>query len=100
MPKIENARDEADAVRQFARTVGRHGPAPERIQVRVGGGDGLTTLCAAEAAIRDLLPATTARELVWLSRGQAGGEGLHLQAYASGGELVGEAVFRLMGSEA
>ncbi len=100
MPKIESARDEADAVRQFAKAVGRHGLAPERIQARVGGGDGLTSLCAAEAAIRDLLPATTARELVWLSRGQAAGEGLHLRAYASGGELVGEAVFHLMGGQA
>lgn len=53
-------------------------------------------LCAVEAALSDLWPPATAKELVWLTRSASAGAGLlHLQAYGPDGELMGDATFRL-----
>jgi hypothetical protein len=43
-------------------------------------------LCAVEAALSDLWPPATAKELVWLTRSaSAGADLLHLQAYGPDG---------------
>jgi hypothetical protein len=94
MTTVDDARDGADAVRRFAAALGRQ--PPERFQARLDGKDGMADLCAVEAVIYDLWPATTAKELVWLKRGAADDAALlHLQAFASDGELMRAATFRL-----
>jgi hypothetical protein len=94
MTTVDDARDGADAVRRFAAALGRR--PPERIQAKLDGADGMAGLCAVEAVICDLWPATTAKELVWLTRGaSAHGDLLHLQAFASNGDVLGAATFRL-----
>ena len=92
MTTVDEARDGADAVRRFAAELGR---APERIQAKLDGADGMAGLCAVEQVISDLW-AAAAKELVWLTRdAAAGGDLLHLQAFASDGEVLGAATFRL-----
>jgi hypothetical protein len=96
MTQVDEARDGAEAVRRFAAKVGRHLRPPERVQAKLDGEDGMAGLCAVEAALSDLWPPATAKELVWLTRtAQAGGGLLHLQAYGPDGELMGDATFRL-----
>jgi hypothetical protein len=93
MTTVDDARDGADAVRRFAAELGR---TPERIQAKLDGADGMAGLCAVEAAVCDLWPAVGAKELVWLTRdASAHGDLLHLQAFASDGEVLGAATFRL-----
>jgi hypothetical protein len=94
MTEVDDANDGAEAVRRFAARVGR---PPDRIQARLDGEDGMAGLCAVEAALSDLWPPATAKELVWLTRTASAGAGLlHLQAYGPGGELWGDATFRLV----
>jgi hypothetical protein len=94
MTIVDEARDGADAVRRFAAALGRR--PPERIQARLDGADGMAGLCAVEQAACDLWPEATAKELVWLTRGaSAHGDLLHLQAFASDGQVLGAATFRL-----
>ncbi len=96
MSSVQNARDGTDAVRKFARDLGRDQHPARRILAKLGGEDGMTTLCAVEAVIRDLWPATTAKELVWLTRGGVNdGDRLELQAFDVNGELLRSAIFRL-----
>jgi len=93
---VDDAKDGADAVRRFAAQVGCHRRPPERVQARLDGEDGMAGLCAVEAALSDLWPPATAKELVWLTRSaSAGADLLHLQAYGPDGELMGDATFRL-----
>ena len=93
MTTIDDAHDGADAVRRFAAGLGRR--PPERIQAKLDGADGMAGLCAVEQVISDLW-AAAAKELVWLTRDTAaGGDLLHLQAFASDGEVLGQATFRL-----
>jgi len=89
MTQVDEARDGAK--------VARHPRPPERVQAKLDGEDGMAGLCAVEAALSDLWPPATAKELVWLTRtAQTGGGGLlHLQAYGPDGELMGDATFRL-----
>ncbi|MDB5422646.1 MAG: hypothetical protein JWQ29_62 [Phenylobacterium sp.] len=94
MNDVDEASDGAEAVRRFAARVGA--PAPDRIQARLDGEDGMAGLCAVEAALSELWPPATAKELVWLTRTASAGAGfLHLQAYGPLGELRGDATFRL-----
>jgi len=96
MTQVDEASDGAEAVRRFAAKVGRHPRPPERVQAKLDGADGMAGLCAVEAALSDLWPPATAKELVWLTRTvQAGAGLLHLQAYGPHGELMGDATFRL-----
>lgn len=90
---VDDARDGADAARKFTAEVGRGGRPAQRIQVKLGGEDGMTTLCAVEAVISNLWPSTTAKELMWL--GRSGGDQLHFEAFSSNGELVCDARFNL-----
>jgi len=72
MTTVDEARDGADAVRRFAAELG-----------------------AVEQAVSGLW-AAAAKELVWLTRdASACGDLLHLQAFASDGEVLGAATFRL-----
>jgi hypothetical protein len=92
MTTVDEARDGADAVRRFAAEIGQ---PPERIQARLDGADGMAGLCAVEQAVSGLW-AAAAKELVWLTRdASARGDLLHLQAFASDGEGLGAATFRL-----
>ncbi len=92
MTTVDEARDGADAVRRFAAELGR---PPERIQAKLDGADGMAGLCAVEQAVSHLW-AAAAKELVWLTRdASVGGDLLHLQAFASDGEVLGAATFRL-----
>jgi hypothetical protein len=94
MTKVDDAKDEADAVQQFSAQLGRR--APDRIQARLDGRDGMAALCDVEAVLSDLWPPSTAKELVWLTRsGLDDGDRLHLQAFAADGELLCNATFRL-----
>ena len=96
MSTVDDARDGADAVRKFAAEVGRGSRTAQRIQVKLAGGDGMATLCAVEAVMSDLWPATTAKELMWLGRsGLHGGDQLHFEAFGANGERVCDATFRL-----
>jgi hypothetical protein len=93
---VDDARDGADAVRRFAAKVSGHRRPPERVQARLDGEDGMAGLCAVEAALSELWPPATAKELVWLTRTASAGAGLlHLQAFGPDGELMGDATFRL-----
>lgn len=96
MTQVDEAKDGAEAVRRFAAQVGRWVRPPDRVQAKLDGEDGMAGLCAIEAALSDLWPPATAKELVWLTRtAQAGAGLLHLQAYGPDGELMGDATFRL-----
>jgi hypothetical protein len=97
MTEFAEANDGAEAVRRFAAQVGGCTRPPDRIQARLDGEDGMAGLCAVETALSDLWPPATAKELIWLTRtAQAGAGLLHLQAYGPGGELLGDATFRLV----
>ncbi len=74
------------------------GRGPDRICVRLHGADGMASLCAVEAAILELWPASPAKELVWLTRTTAA-DTLHLQAFADGA-LLAEATYELGGAHA
>ena len=101
MTQVDEARDGAEAVRRFAAKVSRHARPPERVQAKLDGEDGMAGLCAVEAALSDLWPPATAKELVWLTRTASTGAGLlHLQAFGPGGELWGDATFRLVARHA
>lgn len=96
MSEVDEASDGAEAVRRFAARLSARAGVPDRVQARLDGEDGMAGLCAVEAALSDLWPPATAKELVWLTRtAQAGGALLHLQAYGADGELLGDARFRL-----
>lgn len=96
MPKGDYARDGADAVHRFASELRRGGRSADRIQAKLGGEDGMATLCAVEAMLCQLWPAAIAKELVWLSRAApSGDDGLQLQAFAADGELLCSATYRL-----
>jgi len=62
-----------------------------RVQVKVASPDGMPLLCAAEAALAEVLPARADRELVWLTGGAAGVHSLQLLAYAEDNRLLAEA---------
>ncbi len=100
MPSFEDhdkAGDAAEAVRRFAAAVA--GRPTDRIQVRLDGENGMDQLCVAEAALSDIWPPATAKELVWLTRsGAESGARLHLQAFAADGEVLCRASFRLGGA--
>lgn len=86
------AHDSRDAVARFAAAM--HGRAPARIDARWDGLDGMAALSVVEAAIADLWPAETAKELVWMKRaGVAAGEVLHLRACAANGVVLGAGAF-------
>jgi hypothetical protein len=96
MPKVDDARDGAEAVRKFATEVGRGGRRAERVQATFGGAHGMATLCEVEAVLSDLWPSTIAKELVWLGRSaMEGDDRLHLQAFAANGEVLCKATFHL-----
>ena len=95
MSEVDEANDGAEAVRRFAVQVGARARPPERISAKLDGADGMAGLCAVEAAMSDLWPQATAKELVWLTRSVADGDLLHLQAFASDGELLCNATYRL-----
>lgn len=98
MSKLDLALDSADAVRRFAAELRSKGRAPDRIQAKLDGHDGVAGLCAVEASIAELWPPTISKELVWLTGApKGGGDVLHLQARASDGEILGTASFRLTG---
>lgn len=91
---LEPAEDGADAVRKFAQALA--GRTADRIQARLDAGDGMARLCAVEAALCDLWPPGTAKELVWLTRTAAeAGDRLHLRAFAADGEVLCRVSFRL-----
>jgi len=96
MSQVDEARDGADAVRRFAAGLIVRSRAPDRVQARLDGEDGMAGLCQVEAALSDLWPPATAKELVWLTRTASSGAGLlRLQAYSADGELLGDATFQL-----
>lgn len=96
MQSFDFALDGADAVRRFSQDPGSR--RADRIQVRIDAEDGMNRLCAVEAALSDLWPPATAKELVWLTRrGTDEGDKLHLQAFAADGEVLCRASFRLAG---
>ena len=82
------------AVRRFAADL--HPCAPHRIHVELDGPDGMARLCAVEAAVGQLWPPGTAKELVWLTRtASAGGGVLRLRAFGPDGDVLGDASFPL-----
>jgi hypothetical protein len=90
MTKLDLARD---AVGRFAGLL----PSARRadlLRVRVQGEDGMARLCAVESVIAELWPASTAKEMIWLTR-TAATASLHLQAFTRDGELLGEATYGL-----
>ena len=92
--RVDEALDGADAVRLFAEEVGPR--QPDRIQVRLDADDGMTRLCAVEAALASRWPPSTVKELIWLTRTErTDGDRLHLQAFTADGELMEAATFRL-----
>ncbi len=96
MQRVDPARDSADAVKRFAAELRAHHHQPDRIQARLEAKDGIAGLCAAEAAIADLWPPATSKELIWLAgAGRGDGDLLHLQARAADGELLCAVSFRL-----
>jgi hypothetical protein len=96
MTRVDDAKDGADAVQRFRSEIDRTGRAPERIQARFDGEDGMARLCAVEAVLSALWPPSTAKELIWLTRsGLDDGARLHLRAFAADGELFCDATFRL-----
>jgi hypothetical protein len=82
-----------DAVGRFAGLL-PSARRPDLLRVRVQGEDGMARLCAIESAIAELWPASTAKEMIWLTR-TAATETLHLQAFTRDGELLGEATYGL-----
>ena len=96
MSDLDEAADGAEAVRRFAVRLSERCTAPNRVQAKFDGEDGMSGLCAVEAALSDLWPPATAKELIWLTRTAKAGEALlQLQAYGADGELLGDAQFRL-----
>jgi hypothetical protein len=94
MTTNSQARDGADAVRRFNRELGAL--APDRIQVRLDGRDGLARLCEMERALSALWPEGAAKELIWLGRGPAAeGEQVHLRAFSADGATLAAATYRL-----
>jgi hypothetical protein len=95
MTLLLQARDAADAVAAFAREVdGR--ARPDRVLAKLEGPGGMTSLCAAEAALASCWPVGPARELVWLTRASpAQVDTLHLAAFAEDGALIHAASFSL-----
>jgi hypothetical protein len=80
----------ADAAERFARRL----PRTSRIEVRLDSAHGLPALCAVEGVFSRLLPAGTAKELVWLTRmPDATGDRLQLRAYGDDNALLAEDVF-------
>jgi len=76
--RVDEALDGADAVRLFAEEVGPR--QPDRIQVRLDADDGMTRLCAVEAALASRWPPSTVKELIWLTRTErTDGDRLHLR---------------------
>ena len=99
MPRLDTAQDSVDAVKRFADELSTQPRAPGLIKARLDGADGVAALCAAEATIDALWPATTSKELVWLTRAAANdGDVLHLEARAADGEILCATTFRLAGS--
>ena len=97
MTKVEHARDGADAVHRFSRAIDRAAGAPARILARFDGDDGMARLCLVEAALSDLWPSSTAKELVWLTRSgpREDDAKLQLTAYSAEGAPLCEATFWL-----
>lgn len=74
---------------------------PGRIEARLDSLQGMPALCAVERVFARLLPAGTAKELVWLTRaGDAVGDRLHLRAWAEEGALLAEETLELAGGRA
>jgi hypothetical protein len=90
MTTIDFARD---AVFRFAGLL-PSSRRPDLLRVRLQSKDGIARLCAIESAIGEHWPASTAKEMIWLTR-TAAAETLHLQAFTRDGELLGEATFGL-----
>ena len=97
MTTVEQAKDGADAVQRFSRTLHRAARAPARILARFDGEDGMARLCAVEAALSELWPSSTAKELVWLTRSgpREDPAKLQLSAFSADGAPLCEAMFRL-----
>jgi len=95
MTTLLQAQDAADAVACFARDVdGR--AAAGRVLAKLEGPGGMTSLCAAEAALAARWPTGPARELVWLTRASPTQvDTLHLAAFADDGGLIHAASFSL-----
>ncbi|MGA0606873.1 hypothetical protein ACO2Q0_12835 [Phenylobacterium sp. VNQ135] len=79
----------AQAAESFAARLA-HGAA-SRIEARLDSRHGMPALCAVEGVFARLLPAGTAKELVWLTRTpDARGDRLQLRAYGDDNALVAE----------
>jgi len=97
MTNLLQAQGAADAVAVFAQDVDRSGGGPDRVLAKLEGPGGMTSLCAAEAALAARWPTGAARELVWLTRASASEtDTLHLSAFAGDGALLHAASFRLV----
>ncbi|WP_309091879.1 hypothetical protein [Phenylobacterium sp.] len=84
----------ADAAERFAERL--RPSAANRVEARLDSPDGMPALCAVEGVFARLLPAGTAKELVWLTRAQgAAGDRLQLRAYGDDNALLAEEVFEL-----
>jgi hypothetical protein len=95
MTTLLPAQDAAEAVACFARDVdGRAGL--DRVLAKLEGPGGMTSLCAAEAALAARWPIGPVRELVWLTRASPKEvDTLHLAAFAEDGALIHAATFSL-----
>lgn len=88
----------ADAAERFAARLPGEARALGRIEARLDSAHGMPALCAVEGVFARLLPAGTAKELVWLTRAQgAAGDRLQLRAYGDDNALLAEEVFELPG---
>lgn len=84
----------ADAAERFAARL--PGRTTNRVEARLDSAHGMPALCAVEGVFARLLPAGTAKELVWLTRAQnAAGDRLQLRAYGDDNALLAEEVFEL-----
>lgn len=84
----------AEAAERFAVALPRS--AASRIEARLDSPHGLPALCAVEGVFTRLLPAGTAKELVWLTRAaDTVGDRLQLRAYGDDNALLAEEVFEL-----
>ncbi len=80
----------ADAAERFALRL----PQTSRIEARLDSSHGLPALCAVEGVFSRVLPAGTAKELVWLTRAaDATGDRLQLRAYGEDNALLAEDLF-------
>ena len=66
--------------------------SPHRFEAKVSSADGMPLLCAVEAVLGQVLPRSTAQELVWLNGAPlVGVHVLHLRAFGPDNALLAEA---------